>query len=150
MDNRCGYCRKVAPTLSKLAQANDVKLIFKELPILGEQSVVAARAALAAHKQGAYLQAHEALLASVEPITLEWAEKLAVKLHLDVAKFKTDMESAETTIALQRNQLLADAIGVRATPSFVAGSELVSGALDMAALQSLISSAHRTTQASVR
>lgn len=58
--------------LGKLAQTNDVKLIFKELPILGEQSVVAVRAALA----------------SMEPITFEWTEKLAARLHLDLAKVK--------------------------------------------------------------
>lgn len=141
-DYRCGYCKRMPSVLTKLLEQNkNVRLIYKELPILGPESHVAARAALAAHKQGAYLPFHQALMSLNGPLTQAAIDETAAKLSLDAAKLKSDMNSEEIRSALTANQQLANAIGVQSTPSFVIGDELVAGAIDLAAFEALISKA---------
>lgn len=141
-DYRCGYCKRVYPTLKQLLAENaDVRLVFKEFPILGPESLVASKAALAAAKQGKYLEFHEAMMTSSAPASAATAEETAKKLGLDVAKLKADMESPEIEAILNRNRELAQSLGVEATPTFVVGSELVAGAIDAAGFQKLIDKA---------
>lgn len=102
---------------------------------------MAARGALAAHKQGAYVQFHRALMDLKSPTTAAAIEETGRKLGLDVARLKTDMDSAEIQAILTQNQRLASAIGVQSTPSFVIGNELVSGAMDLPGFQALITKA---------
>jgi len=137
-DYNCGYCRRVAPTLTKLLEENNVRLIFKDLPILGPGSQIAARAALAAQRQGAYVAFHRALMDLKSPATTEAIEEISRTLGLDAARLKTDMDSPGIRSILAQNQQLAGAIGVRSTPSFVVGHELVSGAMDLHGFQALI------------
>jgi protein-disulfide isomerase len=139
-DYKCGYCRKVSPTLSALMEKHkNVRIIYKELPILGADSHMAARAALAAEKQGAYAAFHRELMNLGGPVTPEAIEGTGKKLGLDVAKLKTDMTSKEVEGALMQNQRLASAIGVQSTPSFVIGGELISGAMDLTRFEEVIS-----------
>ena len=141
-DYNCGYCRRVWPILAKLIEERqNVQVIFKELPILGPESHMAARGALAAHKQGAYVQFHRALMDLKSPTTAATIEETGRKLGLDVARLKADMDSAEVQAILTQNQRLASAIGVQSTPSFVIGNELVSGAMDLPGFEALITKA---------
>jgi hypothetical protein len=114
-------------------------MIYKELPILGPDSHMASRAALAARKQGAYLAFHRELMSLNGPLTPAAIEDTGKKLGLDVARLKADMESKEVQGALTQNQRLANAIGVQSTPSFVIGGELISGAMDLTGFEELIS-----------
>ena len=129
-DYRCGYCKRVVPTLTKLISESKIRILYKEFPILGPDSTLAAKAALAARKQGQYLKFHDSLLTIEGAITMAAIEGLATKHGLDVVKLKVDMESPETKAILDANQNLGEAIGVNATPSFVIGNELIPGALD--------------------
>lgn len=129
-DYKCGYCKKVTPTVNKLVSDAKVRIIYKEFPILGPDSMVAARAALAAKKQNRYLDLHQELWQVSGPINMAAIETLAAKLKLDFAKLKADMESPDIQAALNANEQLAGAIGVSATPSFVIGDELITGAMD--------------------
>jgi protein-disulfide isomerase len=141
-DYNCGYCRRVTPTVVKLLEENqDVRMIFKEMPILGPDSHLAARAALAAQKQDAYFKFHRALMDLKSPSTATAIEETGRKLGLDVARLKTDMDSPEIQAILAKNQQLAAALGVQSTPSFVIGNELVPGAMDLAGFQALIAKA---------
>lgn len=138
-DYHCGYCKQVAPTVAKLLSGrSNLRVVFKEFPILGPDSTMAAKAALAAHRQGAYFRFHQALMGSSEPISPGAIERLAAKLGLDVPKLKADMESQDIKAALERNLKLAEAIGVSSTPTFVLGSELVAGAMSEDSFRSLI------------
>ncbi len=138
-DYHCGYCKKAESTIVKLlADHPDIHFVFKEFPILGPESSLAAKAALAAHKQGDYLKFHQALMTLPGPITMDAIEQLAGKQGLNVSQLKTDMESPEVQSILARNRELARKVGVKSTPSFVIGSELVSGAIDAAAFERLI------------
>jgi protein-disulfide isomerase len=138
-DYKCGYCRSVSPTLSSLLEKHkNVRMVYKELPILGADSQMASRAALAAAKQGAYLPFHRELMKLSGPITPATIADIGKKLGLDVAQLRADMNSMEVDSSLTHNQRLASAIGVQSTPSFVIGGELIAGAMDLAGFEELI------------
>ncbi|MCC6537176.1 MAG: thioredoxin domain-containing protein [Bryobacterales bacterium] len=153
-DYRCGYCKRVSPSLVKLASGGAARVIFKELPILGAESVALARASLAAHRQGMdrYLKFHEALMGSRQPVLAEAVESLAAAAGLDLAQWRIDKESPELTAEIERNGRLAAALGVEATPTFIIGNEKIAGALDEATLTRLVSKprAQHTAQAGAR
>jgi protein-disulfide isomerase len=116
-------------------------VVYKEFPILGPDSALAARAALAAQVQGKYVALHEALMAAEAPFTLPLILQLAQKVGLDTARLQADMEAPEIQAHLERNHTLAQVLGIQGTPAFVVGSEMVPGALDLNALKSLVSRA---------
>jgi protein-disulfide isomerase len=146
-DYRCGYCKKVTADLIPLTQADSkVRVVFKELPILGPESETASRAALAAAKQNAYLEFHKALMGHQGAFSLEALEEIARGVKLDVAKWKADMAAPEVEQAIRANQELAASIGIQATPTFVAGSELAAGALDAKGFAALIDRAKAQAQ----
>lgn len=141
-DYRCGFCKKAEGTITKLlADHPEIQLVFKEFPILGPESLLAAKAGLAAHKQGGYLKFHQALMTLPGPITMDAIGELAGKQGLNISKLKTDMESPEVQSMIARNRELGREVGVNATPTFVIGSELVQGASDAAAFEGLIAQA---------
>jgi protein-disulfide isomerase len=141
-DYHCGYCKKAEGTIEKLlADHPDIRFVFKEFPILGPESTLAAKAGLAAREQGSYLKFHQALMTLQGPITMDAIAELAGKQGLDVSRLESDMESPGVQAILARNHDLGHKVGVRSTPSFVIGSELVSGAIDAATFERLIAEA---------
>jgi protein-disulfide isomerase len=141
-DYRCPHCKHAAPDVKKLAQEDsDVRIVYKQFPVLGPDSELAARAALAAHAQGKYAALHDALLAASGPLTLPAILKLAGPAGLDVAKLQADIETPEIRATIERDRALAAALGITGTPSFVIGSELVPGAVDLATLKALVAEA---------
>jgi protein-disulfide isomerase len=142
-DYRCGYCKRVQNTVETIAAAPDVRIIYKELPILGPESILAAKAALAAQKQGSYRKFHDVLMGWPGAITLESIENLSNSIGMDFERLKTDMQSPQINSLLSRNDELASSLGVQSTPTFIIGGELVSGALSLDAFQSLIDKARR-------
>ena len=144
-DYRCGYCKKVSPTIAKLLETNpEIRVVFKELPILGPESIIAAKASLAANKQGAYMKFHDALLATNDPVTMDWIDRTSASLGLDLAKLKSDMNSPEIDQAILRNSQLAEKLQVKATPTFIIGTETIAGAVDSDGLRSFIEAASGT------
>ena len=93
-DYRCGYCKKAESAVAKMITDHpDVQFVFKEFPILGPESIVAAKAGLAAQQQGGYLKFHQALMSMHGAAAIEGIEQLAARQGLDVARLKADMES---------------------------------------------------------
>ena len=138
-DYRCVHCRRVASTIDNLMRANaSVRVIYKNFPVLGEPSVLAARAAVAAQQQGGWPKLHRAMLAYEGDFTTETLLALGTSVGLDSAKLKTDMVSPQTDKALQANLTLAAALGVDATPTFVIGERVIRGAPSAEALQALV------------
>ena len=140
----CPYCRRVSPDMIKL-EASDLKLriVYKEFPILGPNSTFPAKAALAAHRQGKYVELHRALMKGRGTVTRESILRTAKKLGLDTKQLEKDMEDPEIDTALKRNIALANALGINGTPAFVIGKEIVPGAIDFKALQQLVAKARR-------
>ena len=141
-DYNCGYCKQVATDLDRLMDEDkEIKVIFKELPILSDTSEVAARYALAANKQGKYRAYHMALLQHQGPITQAFLEESATSVGLDIAKLKTDAETQDVRDVLAKNVALARELGVQGTPFFIIGTEKVPGAIGLTRMKEIIAKA---------
>ncbi len=143
-DYQCPYCKRVIGNVMTVIEDDPgLRVVYKEFPILGPASVIAARAALAARKQdpGKYLAFHEALMASRGRLSESAVMAIAAEAGFDVTRLKRDMALPEIQQTIDRNQALAQALGITGTPSFVIGDELVPGAIDLDALRQLIAQA---------
>lgn len=143
-DPRCGYCKALHPTMAALLAADrDLRVVLKDLPILGPASVTASRALLAAQRQGKYAEYQDALMRLRGEPTEAALQAEAQKLGLDWARLRRDMEDPAITERLQRNLALARALSIEGTPALVIGDTLVPGAVDLPTLQQLVAEARR-------
>ncbi len=143
-DYHCGYCKRVLGDMLVLLDDDaDVRIVYKEFPILGPQSVTAARIALAAHRQdpAKYMEFHVALMASRARLNEDRALQMAREMGFDVDGLKAAMNSDEVSRVIQTNIELARALGINGTPSFVIGDELIPGAVSLDTLKELIARA---------
>ena len=147
-DYRCGYCRKVAGTVEQIAEFPGVRVVYKDLPILGPESLIAAKAAIAARLQGdaAHAALHQRLL-KAETFTTEEIGKIAADLKLDSEKLLKDMESPDVLTTIRKNSELAEAVGIQATPAFAVGKTVIAGALGLSDLQALVESTRAEAKA---
>jgi protein-disulfide isomerase len=138
-DYNCPYCRRVARLLAE-AEASDpmLRLVYKEVPILGPDSLYAAKAALAAHRQGKYVAFHRALMDAKGVASEGLVLAVAARIGLDVARLKGDIEDPSIQAVIDRNLVLARTLGITGTPSFVIGDEIVRGAVDLKTMQTLV------------
>jgi len=143
-DYRCPYCKQVQPAIqSLLGQDRKLRFIYKELPVLGPQSVVAAHAALAAKQQGKYEAFHTAMMASRGQIGDDTVYRVAGSIGLDVDRLKQDMAAPEIDQAVKANLALANALDIHGTPAFIVGDHIVPGAVDLDALKDLVANARK-------
>jgi protein-disulfide isomerase len=137
LDYRCPYCKKLTNILEKI-QADNIRIVYKEWPILGDSSLLAARAALAADHQGKYLELHTRLMNSRLIPTATYIDEVVVDLGLNQTQLHTDMKSAATTLAIQHTSALASALGLLGTPALVVGRTIVQGEITPRQLERLI------------
>ena len=146
-DYRCGYCRRVKPTLETLLTENDdLRLAFKEFPILGPESTLAARAALAARAQGLYEPFHWALMGTDGAFDLDHILGVARSVGLDADRLVRDMDDPAIDGLIERNAVLANVLAIRGTPAFVIGDRMIRGALPIAAFRTAIADAREALQ----
>ena len=128
-DYNCGFCQRAFRDIQRLLKSDkDVRFVFKEMPVLGPPSVDAARAAIAAKKQGKYFEMHRALFETPGPNTKEKALRVAKDLGLDVEKLKKDMQSKDVEKEIQEVLELANKLGIQGTPHFLIGRKVIQGA----------------------
>lgn len=138
-DYNCGCCRHFARELAAVESIDrGLRVVYLELPIGGTRSALAARAALAAHRQDAYLEFHESLMGSKGYTSPEGIEGIAQTLLLDLDQLLQDMEDPAIGQIIEDNQRLADQLGIRGTPALVLGDRLVQGAIPRDRLADLI------------
>jgi len=128
-DFACGFCRKSVADIDALIAHNpDLRIVVRELPILSPHSIDAARMALAAAEQGRYAQFHRAMFASgrPEPDTIAAAARQA---GLDMGKAGASIKSQRVQQELTRNLAMARQLGFNGTPSWIAGEQLIDGAV---------------------
>lgn len=143
-DYQCPYCKRVQPALERLAQKDKgLRLVYKEFPILGPASVVAARAALAAGLQGKYDAFHAAMMARTGHITDEAVYEVAQSVGLDVERLKHDMAAPQIKADLKANRELARELAISGTPAFVIGRQVIPGAVSLEDLQQLVADARK-------
>ncbi|MGE3293178.1 MAG: DsbA family protein [Geminicoccaceae bacterium] len=139
-DYHCGYCRAMVPKLQNLIDGDSqLRFVFKELPVLGPDSVTAAKASLAASKldPAKYYGFHLAVMQSKD-IGLDSVLKIAGEQGYEVGALRAEMDAAWIQERLDANQALAQSLGINGTPSFVIGKTLIPGAVDVARLEELI------------
>ena len=126
LDYNCPYCREGAPDLAKLvARDGKVRLVLKELPVLGKDSEEVAKVALAAIPQGKYFELHQRLFAEPGRATKAKALRIASELGLDAGRLEADMDDPSITATLLENTRLARDIGVRGVPFYLVGDRRV-------------------------
>ena len=147
-DYNCGYCkRSFAPLMEALEENKDVRLVFKEYPILGEASYLASSAALAINDKLKYLTYHSKLMTHQGRISESVIEKTLSDMKLSPQKLQSDARSDEYVLQLAATRQLAEAIGVNGTPAFVINGKLFPGALDKAELTQAIKTARADLKA---
>jgi protein-disulfide isomerase len=144
-DYRCPYCKLTAPTLQTLiGQDTKVRLVMKEFPILGKESVFASRIALAVKKHGKYAEFHQAMFALKTKV--DDAQTLAVvkSLGLDPAQIQKESEGSDIDAVIKHNYDLAKELSLSGTPAFVIGDTLLPGAVEMKDFQEAIATARKS------
>lgn len=130
-DYNCPYCRRALPDVLKLInQDGNVRLVLKELPILSDDSVAAAKLALAANKQGKYFEMHQKLFSEAGRANKDKALRIAKELGLDIAQLQRDAENPDIKKALNENKELAVKLDLEGTPMFLIGDRVIGGAPD--------------------
>ncbi|AGT08395.1 DsbA oxidoreductase [Paracoccus aminophilus JCM 7686] len=139
-DYNCSYCRKNAPELDALLSAHpELRLVIREWPIFGEESTLAAAAALAAQKQGKYPEFHALLMATYGPTSEPAIRRAALAVGLDLPQMMQDIDSPEIYAHFERSDFLAEALGIAGTPSFVIGDRVIFGYLGRGDLEEILS-----------
>src|SRR5262249_7706007 len=143
-DYRCPYCKAVsAGLLDTIRSDGNVRLGLKEFPILGAESEYAAKAALAADRQGKYGEFHQAMMTFKGKVTIDDVKRIAGDVGLDTARMEKDMQAPEIAGMIHRNYDLAQAFGITGTPSFVISDQLIPGAISMDELKTRIAAARQ-------
>ncbi|HYB10566.1 MAG TPA: DsbA family protein, partial [Alphaproteobacteria bacterium] len=141
-DYRCPYCKRALPDIMQTLKSDGhIRLVLKEFPILGPDSQLAARAALASIKQGKYPAFHSAMLASTATLNMATIMSIAEANGIDTKRLQSDMKAPEIDALIRKNMQLAQGLKIEGTPAFIVGDKLVPGAVDQATLQDLVRSA---------
>ena len=142
-DYHCPYCKKVKEDVSALIkQDGNIRLVLKEFPILGPDSLMAAQAAIASINQGKYWDFHMALMGA-EDLSEENILKTAQSVGLNVERLKADMKDPKIQKRIDETQDLARTLGIDATPTFFVGDEPMTGAQTLQELKDAISKARK-------
>lgn len=142
IDYRCSYCRKAHDEVAALlAKDPGIRFVVKEFPILGQQSELSSRFAVAVKQLAGdevYKQAHDALISFRGEITLESLTRLAKDLGQDPDPILQRMNEEAVTAVLRANHQLAERMRISGTPAFVIGGDLLRGYAPVAAMQRMI------------
>jgi len=142
-DYRCGYCKKAHPEVMRLIEGDgDIRYIVKEFPILGEQSVLASRFAVAVLLEAgnaAYEEVHDTFYTGFRgEVTAASLERLAKDVGLDAGAVLARMDTDEVTDILRANQELGRTLGISGTPTFVIGDQLIRGYVPFDAMTQIV------------
>jgi protein-disulfide isomerase len=145
-DYNCGYCKHALNDLMEMMKTDgNLRVVLKEFPVLGPGSVEAAQVAVAVRMQDKtgkkYLEFHQKLLSGRGQADKARALAAAKDVGLDVSRIEKDLGSDEVKQSLEESLKLAEALGLNGTPSYVAGSDVVIGAVGAAQLREKVNNA---------
>ena len=147
VDYRCSFCRRAHPEVEELiASDGNIRLIMKEFPILGEQSVLASRFAIATRQvegDAAYKQVHDALITMRGDVNELSLELVAEDLGLDTDAIVAQMDSDAVTEVIRANHMLAQQLGITGTPTFVLDGQMLRGYLPLDGMRERVAEARR-------
>lgn len=142
-DYACGFCRTSLPDIERLlAEDDNLRVVYRELPILSQESVDAARVSLSAARQHEYYDFHRALFAAGRPgdATIAEAQRSA---GLNAARVRTDIADPAIEAEIRNNRELAGQLELTGTPAFVIGDRILSGAVGYERLKEAVEEARR-------
>ena len=141
-DYRCGVCKRIHPIVEQLVKTDpNIRRVYKEWPILGPNSVLASRAAIASRKQGKYLSFNKVMIEANSTFSEDAIMAMAKSVGIDTTKLARDMRSRETDAILRDNYALAQKLKLNGTPSFVIGDTLLRGGRDLESLRAIVAEA---------
>ncbi|REF73371.1 DsbA family protein [Paracoccus versutus] len=144
-DYNCPFCRKMVEPMHRLiASDKNLRVVFREWPVFGEDSEFAARASLASLQQGRYWQFHTALFRTKGRVTQEATMRAAREVGLDTARLERDMAAEPVERHISMSGMLAEHMGLVGTPTFVAGDEGAFGQYSLDELRGLVQRARKT------
>lgn len=142
VDYRCGYCRRAHDEVAQLVELDgNIRLVLKEFPILGEESVLASRFAIAVRQvagDDAYKAMHDALIMRRGPISVPALAGMASEAGLDAAAVMARMDAPEVNAVIAANHSLAQRLQINGTPTFVLGDKLVRGYVPLDGMTALV------------
>jgi len=143
-DLRCPYCRRMVPVVNELIRRDpNVRVVFKDFPILGPASTLGARAMLAAQKQGGYLKMYHALMTGSPSVDDAGLRAAAGRAGLDWERLQRDMGDPEIQGRLNANLALGRKLDIQGTPAYVIGTQMLPGAVDIGTLTAAVAAARR-------
>ena len=145
-DYRCGYCKRVFPTIQALLKEDgNIRYVLKEFPILGPDSLVASQAALAVWNTTPekYMPFHSALMTSRGSLNAAKIFSVAGDLGLDTDAIRKNMKNAPVSDEINKNMELSESLGITGTPAFIIGDQLAPGAISMDELKRMIAQARK-------
>lgn len=149
-DYYCGYCKRNLPHLAALIEKDpNVRIVYKEFPILSPQSQTAARAALAASRQGKYDDFHKALVGSSE-VNEDIIKTLAATNKIDYPQLQKDMSDPRIDAELVQTAAIATSLGIEGTPAYVIGNHIFPGAVELDTLIKYIEQERIKSKASAK
>ena len=144
-DYNCGYCKQVPDVLARLIEEDkNLKVIFKELPILAETSQFASVAAMASMKQGKFSKFHSAMMKNKRALTEDLILKIATDSGIDKAQLLIDMEDPKIEENIMKTKYLVQNIGISGTPGFVIGNQIIPGFIPYEKLKAIITKERET------
>lgn len=151
-DYNCGYCRKALSDVQALIKSDPkLRVVIKDFPVLGQESVEASEVALAVAQQlkgDKLFEYHQKLLESKGRVNGAKALDVAKQMGLDTAKIQKDMASPEVKAAIAENRGLGDRLGLSGTPAFIVGEEVIPGAVGIEPMRKTITDVRQCGHAS--
>lgn len=127
-DYQCSPCKANYPELEQMrVSETDVRIIYGQLPIFGSQSILAARAAIAAHRQGLFDAYHTALMTTDTPLNIDLIFAMSAEVGLNLKKLQADMRDPQVIQYLEEMRLLAESLNVTGTPTYIVGGAILRG-----------------------
>lgn len=143
-DVRCPYCKRLHEDITALlGRDRNLRVVMKDIPILGPNSVLASRALLAAQRQGRYVELHDALMRMRGEPTAAAIRAEAEAVGIDASRLFRDMEDPAIQRRLDANLALARALQIEGTPALIIGDTLIPGAVPLAQLERLVAEARQ-------
>lgn len=147
VDYRCGYCRKAFEEVEQLVENDgNLRIVMKEFPILGEDSLTSSKFAIAARKLGGddtYKAAHDALITLRGPADAAALTELSKTLGLDYQAVRAEMDSDATATIIRENHELAAQLQINGTPTFIINETLVRGYVPLDGMRSVVAEQRR-------
>lgn len=142
-DYNCGYCRASVADVQKLVDSDrNVRIVYREVPILSQTSRDAALWALAAAKQGKHKAFHDAMFSGARP-DAQSIRAAAVKAGLDLMAAEKFAASREAIAEIESNRAMMEQLGFSGTPTFIVGDQILEGALGYGALKAAVGRARK-------